>query len=164
MSVRAAAVVIAFLACACSKNSTPSTGTTPPAAPTVPTAALTITFEANPVPFNSSGCSFSTPQGWFTQARIQETGGVAVTVASLVQKLDGATSSVLSESFNSRFGACSGGTFSPGTIAASGAVCGTVGICSTSAFSTYQFSIAGTDANGHAIAVDSPVLRLGSRP
>ncbi len=155
-------LAIALLLSACSKESTSVKGT--PVTPTVPTAALTITFETNPAAFNSTGCSFSTPQGWFTQARIQETGGVAITVATLVQKLDGAASSALNESFNSRFGACSGGTFTPGTIPASGAVCGTVGICTTSTFGTYQFSIGGTDANGHAIAVDSPVLRLNPRP
>ncbi len=162
MTDRRRALAIALLMSACSKeSSTPVTGA--PVAPTVPTAALTITFDANPVAFNGSGCSFSTPQGWFTQARIQETGGVAVAVATLVQKLDGATSSLLSESFNSRFGACSGGTFTAGTIPASGAVCGTVGICTTGAALTYQFSIAGTDANGHPIAVDSPLLRLAPR-
>ena len=54
-------------------------------------------------------------------------------------------------------------TFTPGIISANGAVCGTIGICSSSTFATYQFSIAGTDANGHALTFDSPVLRLGAR-
>ena len=158
---KAFAVVIAasVLVSACSKSST----ATPPAAPTPATAAVTIAFDSNPVSFSSAGCSFSTPPGWFTQAKIQETAGVAVTVTTLTQKLDGSAAGVLAESFNSRFGACSGSIFTPGTIAAGGAVCGTVGVCTTGAYSSYQFSIAGTDANGHAVTFDSPVLRFNPR-
>ena len=153
-------IVGAWLHAACGRGASPST----PAAPSTPapaaTAVVAVTFSENPVPFRSTGCSFSTPQGWFTDARIQETAGVAVTVTTLLQKLDGSPSSLLSESFNSRFGACAGSTFTPGSIPASGAVCGTVGVCATGPYSTYQFSIAGTDANGHSINVDSPILRF----
>ena len=127
------------------------------------TAALTVTFGENPVPFRSSGCNASTPQGWFTTARIQETAGVTFTVTALTQKLNGSPAGQLSETFNSRFGACSGGTFTPGAIVASGAVCGDVGVCSTDSFSTYQFQLQGTDANGHPLTIDSPVLQLGAR-
>jgi hypothetical protein len=154
-----ALLLICLAVSACSKSSTPNA----PATPAAPTAALTATFDANPVPFRDSGCSFSTPEGWYTQARVQETAGVAVTVAAFTQKLDGNPARVLSESFNSRFGACSGSTVTPGSIAANGAVCGVVGICTTNTFATYQFSIAGTDANGHAITFDSPLLRLNPR-
>ena len=156
------AVVAAFLVGACSKNSSTST---PPSTPTPPpTAAVTITFDENPVAFKSTGCSFATPQGWYAQARVQETAGVAVTISALTQKLDGAATSILTESFNSRFGACAGGTFTAGTIPASGAVCGVVGICTTASYGTYQFSLTGTDANTHAVSFDSPVLRLNPRP
>ena len=156
-----AVIMTALIASSCSKSSTSTS--TPPVAPTPATAAVAITFDANPVTFSGSGCSFSTPQGWFTQAKIQETAGVAITVATFTQKLDGNPASALTESFNSRFGACSGGTFNAGAIAASGTVCGTVGVCTTSTYSTYQFSIAGTDANGHAVTFDSPLLRLNAR-
>jgi hypothetical protein len=54
--------------------------------------------------------------------------------------------------------------FTPGMILANGAVCGSVGVCTSSAFGTYQFSVAGTDANGHALTFDSPLLQLGARP
>lgn len=147
----------AIVACSTSSPTAPA-----PAGP--PTAALRVTYEQNPAPFQSSGCSFSTPSGWYTTARIQETAGVAVTVTGLTQKLDGAAVGFLNESFNSRFGACSGAAFTAGTIAANGAACGTVGACTSGTYSTYQFSIAGTDANGHAIAFDAPVLQLGARP
>jgi hypothetical protein len=147
--------------CACGKS---STSPTPPTTPTPPAAsAFTATFEQNPVPFRSTACSFSTPQGWFTPVRLQETAGVAFTPATLTQKLDGNTVSFLAESFGSRFGACSGMTFTPGVILASGAVCATVGICTASSYTTYQFSIAGTDANAHTLTFDSPVLQLGPR-
>jgi len=115
------------------------------------------------VPFRNDGCNASTPQGWYTTARVQETGGVAVTLSTFTQKLDGAVTSLLVESFNSRFGACVGSTFNEGVIPASGAVCGVVGVCTTSSFGTYQLQITGTDTNGHALTVDSPLLQLGAR-
>jgi hypothetical protein len=151
----------ALLCAACSRNSEAPTTPAPPAAPR--TAAFTATFDENPVPFRTSGCSASTPEGWFTPARIQETAGVAFTPATLTQRLDGNTASVLTESFNSRFGACSGSAFAGGEIPANGAVCGSVGICTTSTFRTYQFQVTGTDANGHAVTFDSPLLQLGAR-
>lgn len=159
-----AAVSSVLLLDAC--GGAPSAPSTPPSTspPAPSTAVLAATFGENPVPFRSTGCNASTPQGWYTTAKIQETAGVIVNVTTLIQKVDGNVAGDLSESFNSRFGACSGGSFTPGVIPASGAVCGTVGICTTSSFSSYQFQVAGTDANGHAVTVDSPVLQLGARP
>jgi len=145
------------LACGGSSSTTPTPAT-------LPSAALVVTFDSNPVPFRSTGCSFSTPTGWYASARIQETAGVAFTVTTLTQKLDGAAAASLAESFNSRFGACSGMSFTPGMVLANGAACGTVGTCTTGTYSTYQFSLAGTDANQHALTFDSPVLQLGARP
>jgi len=146
-------------AAACSKT---ATSPTPPPAPT--TASLTATFDESPVPFKTTGCSFSTPQGWYTNAKIQEANGFAVTVTSLTQKLDGSVATgALDESFNSRFGACGSDPFTPDVIAAKGAVCGVVGVCTTSSYANYQFSIAGTDANGHAIAFNSPVLQFAAK-
>jgi hypothetical protein len=152
--------VTVFALSACGKS---ATSPSPSSASTANTSVLTVSFDENPVPFRSTGCSFSTPQGWYTSARIRETAGVAFTPATLTQKLDGNTVASLAESFGSRFGACSGMTFTPGIISANGAVCGTIGICSSSTFATYQLSIAGTDANGHGLTFDSPVLRLGAR-
>jgi hypothetical protein len=123
-----------------------------------------VTFGESPVSFRSTGCSLSTPQGWFTTARVQETSGVTFTVAALIQKLDGNTTSLLAESFNSRFGACAGDAFSPGVISGNGAVCGNVGLCTSDVFRTYQFQISGNDANGHSVTFDSPILQLGTRP
>jgi hypothetical protein len=100
------------------------------------------------------------PQGWYTTARIQETAGVAFMPATLTQKLDGAAAASLAESFASRFGACAGAAFTPGTIAANGAACGVIGICTTNTYTTYQFEMSGTDANGHALTVPSPTLQL----
>jgi len=78
--------------------------------------------------------------------------------------LDGTAASFLAESFNSRFGACTGLSFTPGLILANGAACGVVGACAAGTYSTYQVSLAGTDANGHTLTFDSPVLQLGARP
>ena len=156
------ATLLLCVACG-STSASPATpaSPTPPAAPS--TASFAVTFSENPVPFRASGCNASVAQGWFTTARVQETSGVGFTPSGLVQKLDGNVNSNLVESFNSRFGACSGGTFTPGTIPANGVVCGSVGVCTPSTFSTYQFQITGTDANGHAVTIDSPLLQLGGR-
>jgi hypothetical protein len=155
---RLAAIGTTVLVAGCNRGDTSPAAATP--APTPSTAAFTITFGENPVPFRSAGCNGEVPQGWYTTARVQETAGVSFTPATLTQKLDGGTVAFLSESFESRFGACGGAAFTPGTIAASGAVCGVVGICTTNPYRTYQFEMTGTDANGHAIAVPSPLLQL----
>src|SRR5713101_591165 len=151
-----------LMLCACQNSST--SPTTTPSPPPPPTSSFAVTFSENPVAFRSTGCSFPTPPGWYTQARVQETGGVTFTPSTLTQKLDGNVASLLAESFDSRFGACIGMAFTPGMILANGAVCGVVGVCTASSFATYQLSIAGTDANGHALTFDSPVLQLGTRP
>jgi len=111
---------LVFLACQKSSKSPDAPATPSPAAPR--TSAFTVTFDENPVVFRSTGCSFSTPQGWYTQARLQETGGAIFTPTTLTQKLDGNVVSFLTESFNSRFGACTGMAFTPGMILANGAV------------------------------------------
>lgn len=155
----ATALIGALLASACGSSSS-----TAPSTSAAATASFAVTFDENPVAYRTSGCSFSTPQGWFTTAHVQEKSGVAFTPMTLTQKLDGAVSPALNETFDSRFGACSGQAFTPGTIGANGATCGVVGICTTARFGTYQFSIAGTDANGHAMTIDSPMLQLGAIP
>lgn len=155
-----APIVFALLAAACSKSSNSSPSSPAPAAGT---AALAITFSDNPVPYRTSGCSGATPQGWYTTARVQETAGVSFTPSTLTQKLDGNVSSLLTESFASRFGACSGGSFTPGIIAANGTVCATVGVCTTGTYGNYQFELSGTDANGHTLTFTSPVLPFSPR-
>ncbi len=114
------------------------------------------------MPFRENGCSPLTPQGWYTSARLQETGGASFTPSAFVQKLDGNVSALLAESFNSRFGACTGSPFSAGVILAKSAVCATVGVCASTSFHSYQFQITGTDANGHALTFDSPLLQFGA--
>jgi hypothetical protein len=156
-----ATMAMVLLCAACRTNETP---TTPDPPPTPRTAAFTVTFGENPVPFRSTGCNASIPQGWFTTARLQETGGVSFTPGTLTQKLDGSTAGILAESFDSRFGACAGSAFTQGTIAANGAACAVVGVCTASTFGNYQFELAGTDANGRTMTVVSPLLQFGARP
>jgi hypothetical protein len=143
---------------ACGTSATSPT----PAPPSSNTSALVATFGENPVPFRDNGCSPLTPQGWYTSARLQETGGASFTPSAFVQKLDGNVSALLMESFNSRFGACPGSPFNAGVIPANGAVCATVGVCASTAFHNYQFQITGTDANGHTLTFDSPLLQFGA--
>jgi hypothetical protein len=156
-----ATITTALLLTDCTKSeTTPAT----PSAPAPPsTAAFAVTFAENPVPFRSTGCNGAIGQGWYTTARIQETAGVAFTPSTLTQKLEGTAASILTESFASRFGACSGSAFTPGVIAATGAACAVVGVCSADAYSSYQFEVTGTDANGHALTVSSPLLQFGNR-
>jgi hypothetical protein len=159
------AMGLVLAGCGSSSSSTPPATPTPTPAPTpAPASALAATFSENPVPFRSTGCNASAPQGWYTTARLQETGGVAFTPSALVQKLDGNVASFLTESFNSRFGACTGSPFNQGVIPANGAACGSVGICTSGTFNTYQFQLTGTDANGRSMTFDSPMLQLGARP
>jgi hypothetical protein len=153
----AARIAAAFMFGACQKNETAPTPLTSG------TAAFTVTFGENPVPFRTAGCSGLSPAGWYTTARIQETGGVAFTPGTLTQKLDGTAADILNESFASRFGACSGSAFMPGLIAANGAVCGVVGVCTTATYATYQFDVAGADANGRSLTFSSSVLQLAAR-
>ena len=49
-------------------------------------------------------------------------------------------------------------------ILANGAVCGVVGICTSSTFSNYQFQLTGIDGNSHTLTFDSPLLQFGARP
>ena len=102
-------------------------------------------------------------QGWYTDARIQETAGIAFTPMTLTQKLDGTSASGLTESFGSRFGACSGSPFTAGIIAANGSVCGVVGVCTIASYTTYQFDVSGTDPAGRPVTFSSPVLQLAPR-
>jgi hypothetical protein len=155
-----AVLVAAPLMVACSKSDSSSPGSP---APVPTTSTFTVTFTDNPVPYRTSGCNGSTPQGWYTNARIQETSGVAFTPSSLTQKLDGSTNSSLAESFWSRFGACSGSTLTPGVIPGNGGVCGVVGICTTGTYGNYQFEFSGTDANGHAVTQASPILPFSAK-
>jgi hypothetical protein len=157
VGMTAAALVLA----ACGKSATSPTSPPPPT-PSPNTSGFVATFGENPVPFRGSGCSPLTPQGWYTSARLQETGGASFTPSAFVQKLDGNVSALLAESFNSRFGACTGSPFSAGVIPANGAVCATVGVCASTSFHNYQFQISGTDANGHALSFDSPLLQFGA--
>jgi hypothetical protein len=158
-------VATALLTTACGSGSGSATTPTPaPApAPSAATSALTVTFSENPVPFRSTGCNGSVPQGWYTTARIQETAGLAFTPGTLTQKVDGTVAAFLTESFASRFGACNGAAFTPGIIAANGAVCGVVGVCTGDTYRTYQLEVTGTDANGRPITIASPVLQLTAR-
>jgi hypothetical protein len=156
-----ATIAAALVVSACQKSETAPTPA--PVSPPASAAAFAVTFGENPVPFRSTGCNGASPQGWYTTARIQETAGVAFTAARLTQKLEGAVAGVLNESFDSRFGACSGAAFTPGAIAARGAACGIVGVCTTDTYRTYQLEISGTDANGHAVTFSSPVLQLDAR-
>jgi hypothetical protein len=160
------ATVLLFAACGTNQTS-PTTSTTPPPTtppPTSNTSSFAVTFGENPVPFRSTGCNASVPQGWYTTARLDEKGGVTFTPSTLIQQLDGGVSSVLAESFNSRFGACAGSPFNPGVIPANGAVCASLGVCTSGSYSNYQFQIIGTDANGHPLTFDSPLLQFGTRP
>jgi hypothetical protein len=156
---------IGLVFAACGSSSTPPVTPTPTPTPTpAPTSAFVVTFSENPVPFRSTGCNVSVPQGWYTAVRVQETSGVTFTPSDLIQRLDGNVASSLAESFNSRFGACTGSPFNQGVILGNGAACGSVGVCTSSTFSTYQFQLNGTDANAHSVAFLSPMLQLGPRP
>jgi hypothetical protein len=131
-----------------------STPVSAPAAPAAPaTASVQIAINPSPVPFSgqpitdSAGCAGS-KNTWFYQQNFKENGGVTVTFTSRIDKFDGRV--VNNGAINL-------------VLPALGATTLSSRWCSSQAVAhTAQSSFSGTDANGHTITVDGPVVALQS--
>jgi len=171
--VKAAAVVAILVSAACSTSSTspssPSTSAsttttvstpaptptpTPAPAPVVATAKVLVTVNPNPVTFSgvpitdSPGCAGS-PNTWFYNQVLTETGGAAVTFTSRVDSFD---QRIVNNVTNLNL-----------IVPAMGSVKVSSRWCSGSDVShTAQSSFTGLDANGHIIKVDGPVVQMRS--
>ena len=153
-------VCVAILAsAACTNGTTPTapSPSTPPVAAPAPapaTASVQITITPNPVAFSgqpitdAASCAGS-KNTWFYQQNFKENGGVTVTLTSRIDKFD---ERVVNTATNLNL-----------VIPAMGAMTLQSRWCSAQAVAhTAQSSFAGTDANGHAITVDGPVVSLKS--
>ena len=155
-------VCVAILASAACSNgtssptgpSTPTPAATTAPTPTVLTARVDVTINPNPVAFSgqpitdAASCAGS-PNTWFYSQNFKESGGVAVTVTSRIDKFD---ERIVNTVTNLSL-----------AIPAMGAMTIQSRWCSSAAVShTAQSSFSGIDANGHPITVDGPVVNLKS--
>ena len=158
-----ALVCVAILATAACTGSTssPTAPSTPTPAPTpapTPTAVATgfvsVAINPNPVPFggqpitDTASCAGS-PNTWFYQQNFKESGGAAVTLTSRIDKFD---QRVVNNVTNLSLAIPAMGTMSLQSR-----------WCSSQAVShTAQSTFSGTDANGHTVTVEGPVVTLKS--
>jgi hypothetical protein len=156
-------ICVAILASAACSNgtSTPTAPSTPTPAPTpapapapVTTANVQITITPNPVAFSgqpitdAASCAGS-KNTWFYEQNLKENGGAAVTLTSRTDKFD---ERVVNNTTNLNL-----------AIPAMGATTIQSRWCSSQAVAhTAQSSFSGTDANGHTITVDGPLVNLKS--
>lgn len=129
---------------------TPAPPPPPPSPPATASAQVSVTPE--PVPFSgqpitdAAGCAGSA-NTWFYDEIIKETGGAAITFTEEVDMFDGRTVNNKT-GLNISVPALGSTTFKRRWCSA------------TAAAHTAQATFRGTDANGHAISVTGPVVRL----
>ena len=153
-------VIVVSVSCGTDKSSptapsTPAAAAAAPPPPPVPaTASVQFTINPSPVPFSgqpitdSAGCSGS-KNTWFYEQIAKESGGAAVTFTSRTDKFDGRVVNTLT-----------GLTL---VVPAKGSLTVNSRWCSSQAVAhTAQSTFMGTDANGHTINVDAPVVNLKS--
>ena len=167
--LKAVAAVAILVSAACSSDSssptsastTTSTSTTastpapaPAPTPTVVTASVAVTVNPNPVTFSgvpitdSAGCAGS-PNTWFYDQVLTESGGAAVTFTSRVDSFD---QRVVNNVTNLNL-----------ILPSKGSIKVSSRWCSSSDVShTAQSTFTGLDANGHLVKVDGPVVQMRS--
>lgn len=160
-----AIAVIVVVSASCSSSKGPTTPTapsapapaptptpTPPATPA--TGVVTFSIVPSPVPFSgqpitdSAGCAGSKNTWFYTQVA-KESGGVAVTFTSRVDKFDGRVVNTLT-GLNLVVPA-------RGTLNVASRWCSSAAVAHTA-----QSTFMGIDANGHTVNVDAPVANLQS--
>ncbi len=157
IAIRTFACAALLASAACSGNvsspTAPSTVTAAPV-PVAGTASVQVTITPNPVEFSgqpitdAAGCAGS-KNTWFYEQALRESGGVALTVTSRIDKFD-------DRIVNNVTGLNL-------AIPAMGALTLQSRWCSSQAVAhTAQSSFTGTDANGHTITADGPVVNLKS--
>jgi hypothetical protein len=156
--VGAFACVAILASAACTKDNSSPTGpstSTPAPAPVVPgTARVVIAVNPNPVAFSgqpvtdAGGCA-GVPNTWFYSQNLTESNGVAVTFTSRIDKFD---ERVVNSLTNQNFAVPA-----MGTLALQSRWCSSQAVAHTA-----QSSFSGTDANGHTVNIDGPVVNLKS--
>jgi hypothetical protein len=159
--VPVAACVAAMTGAACSSDSssptTPSSSVTPAPSSPAPAPAATqgsvqVAINPNPVPYSTTpiaGCAATSKSTWFYDQMLRETGGVAVTFTSRIDRFDG-------REVNKPTGLNL-------VVPANGSLAVATKWCSGAAVShTAQTTFMGTDAKGNPITVEAPVANLRS--
>lgn len=151
---------IATSGCSSSSNPASPSGTTPPPSNTTPppspstgrTGSVTVTINPNPVPFNGkpitdiAGCARRN-NTWYYELTLRESGGAPVTFNAQIDAFDGFVVNNL--------------TGIKVVVPANGEIKLNPRWCSsTSAKHTAQHTFSGTDSNGNAVNLQSPLVNL----
>jgi hypothetical protein len=129
-------------------------GSSSPSSPTPPrTGAVTVAYAPNPSPYagatGTTAICLAAANVWKFTTTFTETGGVAVTLTSVVTSLDGAAQASVAINF---------------AVPASGTLANSAEICfQTSTQHTLQHTFSGTDSQGRAITVTGPQLVFSAR-
>ena len=151
-----AAMAVAACTTTDSSPTEPSSSTpAPPPAPPPPAAtngSVQIAVNPNPVPYSTTpiaGCAATSKNTWFYDQILRETGGVAVTFTSRIDKFDGRT-------VNTPTGLNL-------AVGANGSLTVPTKWCSSQAVAhTAQTTFIGADAKGNPITIEAPVANLRS--
>jgi hypothetical protein len=161
-SLAVSLIIVISLSTACADKSTPTApsnpappqAAAPPPAPAPATASVQLTINPNPVPFSgqpitdSPGCAGS-KNTWFYEQVAKETGGVAVTFTSRIDKFDGRVVNTVSN-LNMVVPA-------NGTLSVKSRWCSSQAVAHTA-----QTTFSGIDDKGHTLTVEAPVANLKS--
>lgn len=118
------------------------------------TGAITVTNSANPVPFSGAqpdaGACRGQPNTWLWDQVLTETGGVGITITSVVTSVDNAAGNDVNPNLQ---------------IAAKGSFTRKMSMCfpNTTQSHTVKIDYKGTDANGHAVSFSAPVTTLSPK-
>jgi hypothetical protein len=133
-------------------DTTGSTNNTPPSSATGRTGSISVTVNPNPVPFDGkpitdvAGCARRN-NTWYYELTLKESGGAPVTFTSQIDAFDGFVVNNL--------------TGIKVSVPANGEVKLNPRWCSsTSSKHTAQHTFSGTDSNGNAINLQTPVINL----
>jgi hypothetical protein len=143
---------LALLAClavtACGSDSSSPTSSTGTANVTATNSAAQVPFSGVPIT-DAPECA-TRPNTWFFTTVLTETNGVAVSITSTVNSLDGSAQPAVSGNIS---------------IGARGAFTLNRRFCFLQPTQhTVQSTFSGTDANGHAVTVTAPVITLLAKP
>ncbi len=154
-SVCACVMAVALAACGSSSPSSPSPSPAPAPAPAPAptlTAAVSVAYTPNPVPYAGAGLTtcLGFANSWRFTATLTETGGVAVTITSVVATLDGVAQPPVAVSI---------------AVAARGSNALPLEVCFPAATQhTLVQALSGVDSQGRAVTFTGGTVTLAARP
>lgn len=155
--IAACVAALAGAACTTTDSSSPTAPSGSSPAPSAPAPAATsgsvqIAINPNPVPYSTTpiaGCAATSRNTWFYDQMLRETGGVAVTFTSRIDKFDGR---VVNSPTGLNLAVPANGNLTIPTKWCSGAAVA----------HTAQTTFIGADEKGNAITIEGPVANLRS--